>query len=362
MKLAEKARGLCSPNPFVGAVIVSGNKVVGEGWTQAYGNDHAEIQALQKAGTKARGADLYVTLEPCSHQGKTPPCTEAIIRAGIKRVFIGIPDPNPLVRQNTHLSEDSPGIIALREAGIEVEIGFLMDELLEQLEYHYCHILARRPFLIWKAALSLDGKYAAEDGSSQWITSEQSREYVHKLRQGVDVVLTSISTVIADDPRLNVRLPKPKRQPVRAILDPFLELPPDSQIACSLESQTTYIFHLESRSDQPIRRALEEKGAILFPVKDNQRQIDPKEVMQILHKKDHYSVMLECGSRLATSFLSGRLINKCYLFYGAKFLGGSKAILSELALPDIGSALQLDRTRVQQIGNDVLVVGYPKYH
>jgi diaminohydroxyphosphoribosylaminopyrimidine deaminase/5-amino-6-(5-phosphoribosylamino)uracil reductase len=168
IQCAEKARGTCSPNPFVGAVIVKDDKIISCGWTQHYGGDHAEIQALKKAGNEAKGAEIYVTLEPCAHYGKTPPCAEALIKAGISKAFIGITDPNPLV--------SSKGIKMLEKAGITVELGFMQEEVSRQLEYFLCRINKQRPFVIWKTAMSLDGRVAANDGSSRWITGEQSRK------------------------------------------------------------------------------------------------------------------------------------------------------------------------------------------
>ncbi|HPV15503.1 MAG TPA: bifunctional diaminohydroxyphosphoribosylaminopyrimidine deaminase/5-amino-6-(5-phosphoribosylamino)uracil reductase RibD, partial [Candidatus Cloacimonadota bacterium] len=180
---AEKARGFCSPNPFVGAIVVKDDEVIAQAHTQSYGSLHAEAMALELAGGKAKGADLYVTLEPCSHHGKTPPCTEAIIKAGIKRVFFGIRDPNPKV--NEDISEEGVGIRAMREAGIEVSWGFMEEEITRQNEYFLCRILKGRPFVTLKMALSLDGKFAAPDGSSKWISSAASRAQVHVLRQHV---------------------------------------------------------------------------------------------------------------------------------------------------------------------------------
>ncbi len=217
IKVAENGRGKCSPNPFVGSVIVKNNQVISEGWTLEYGSDHSEIQALKKAGKRAKGATLFVTLEPCSHYGKTPPCTNAIIAAGIKEVYIGIYDPNPLVK--------GKGIAMLKEAGIDVHYGFGEDKIRTQLEYYLCFIQKERPFVTWKTALTLDGKYAAEDGTARWITGKKAREYAHKLRSENDVVLTGIKTILIDDPTLNVRLPGNYKQPLRVVLDPFLKIP-----------------------------------------------------------------------------------------------------------------------------------------
>ena len=353
IRLAENARGTCSPNPFVGAVIVKNGKIIAGGWTQKYGKDHAEIQALKKAGKSARDADLYVTLEPCAHYGKTPPCTDAIIKSGIKRVFIGIQDPNPLV--------NGKGRQKLLEAGIEVTSGIMQEEISRQLEYYLCRIQKGRPFILWKAALSLDGKYAAQDGSSRWITGESSRKMVHKLREEADVILTGIGTVLKDDPMLNVRLPKTIKQPLRAILDPYLEIPLNSQIVRSLPEYKTAIFCARGRDNSPHAEALVSLGANLYPVTAKGRTLCLKEVLGILHQQGFYLVLLECGSQLASSFFSERLVDKSYIFYAPKILGGNKAILTELDLPDLNSSIHLKDITLKKTGEDWLVIGYPVY-
>ena len=353
IRLAEKARGTCSPNPFVGAVIVKNGKIISEGWTQKYGEDHAEIQALKKAGKSARDADLYVTLEPCAHYGKTPPCADAIIKAGIKRVFIGILDPNPLV--------NGKGVKKLLDAGIEVTSGIMEEEINRQLEYYLCRIQKGRPFVLWKAALSLDGKYAAQDGSSRWITGESSRIIVHHLREEADVILTGIGTVLKDDPMLNVRLPKPIKQPLRAILDPYLEIPLNSQIVRSLTEYRTAIFCAPGRENSPHAETLLSLGANIYPVTAKGKILCLKEVLGILHQQGNYLILLECGSQLASSFFSEKLIDKSYIFYAPKILGGNQAILNELDLPDINSAIHLKDVLLKKTGEDWFIIGYPVY-
>ena len=352
-QLAEKARGTCSPNPFVGAVIVKNGKVISEGWTQPYGGDHAEIQALKKARKSARDADLYVTLEPCVHYGKTPPCTDAIIKAGIKRVFIGIIDPNPLV--------NGKGVKKLMDAGIEVISGIMEEAISRQLEYYLCRIQKGRPFVLWKTALSMDGKYAAKDGSSRWITGESSRRLAHHLREEADVILSSIGTVLKDDPMLNVRLPKPIKQPLRAILDPYLEIPLNSKIVQSLLEYRTTIFCARGKENSPHSELLISLGASIYPITAKGKILCLKEVLGILHQQGNYLILLECGSELASSFFSEKLIDKSYIFYAPKILGGNKAILSELDLPDLKSAINCKDISIQKKGEDWLIIGYPSY-
>ncbi len=372
IRAAEKARGTCAPNPFVGAVLVKNGKILAEGWTQAYGGDHAEIQALIKAGPQARGADLYVTLEPCSHFGKTPPCTQAIIKAGVKRVFFGISDPNPLV--------NGQGEKQLIETEIEVCKGFCAEEISRQLEYYICRVLKGRPFVIWKAALSLDGKYAAQDGSARWISGEKSRLEAHKLREEADVVLTGLGTVLSDDPQLNVRLPKPKKQPLRAVLDPKLSIPFETQLVVTAREFPTLLFCARGRENSAKAIDLNNRGVEIVPVtalptnplprpellfrperSDLGNILNLREVLGVLHQRGCYCVLLECGSQLASAFFSAKLVDKCVLFYGPKLLGGGKAILRELPLPDIDAAIPLRDSRWRVCGEDLMLTGYPVF-
>ncbi|MBW6514051.1 MAG: bifunctional diaminohydroxyphosphoribosylaminopyrimidine deaminase/5-amino-6-(5-phosphoribosylamino)uracil reductase RibD [Candidatus Syntrophosphaera sp.] len=353
LKAAENARGICSPNPFVGAVVVKDGKVMAEGWTQKCGGDHAEVQALAKAGKQARGADLYVTLEPCSHFGKTPPCTEAIISAGIKRVVFGLLDPNPLV--------NGKGMLRLQEVGVEAVPGIMKPEISRQLEYYLCRMQKHRPFVIWKTALSLDGKYAAQDGSSRWISSEKSRALVHQLRSEVDVVLTGIGTVLADDPQLNVRLRNPLKQPLRAVLDPKLQLSLDSRVVAGQGSNPTLVFCARGRDRSPKAEILMQQGVSIHPVTASGNNLNLREILGILHQQGHYAILLECGSKLASAFFSARLVDKCHIFYGAKILGGKKAALLEFDIPTISSALALEDVSCEALGNDLLVRAYPVF-
>ncbi len=353
LRLTENARGLCSPNPFVGAVLVKDGKVIGEGWTQEYGGDHAEIQALKMAGKNARGADMFVTLEPCSHQGKTPPCTKAIIEAGIKRVFIGILDPNPLV--------NGRGVTRLREAGIEVVTGILAENVETQLEAYLCRVLKKRPFVIWKAALSLDGKYAAQDGSSRWISGELSRKRVHRLREASDVVLTGVGTVLADNPMLNVRLPKPRHQPLRCILDPGLKLPPDSRLAQSAGQYPTTVFCLKGLETSSKAVKLKKLGIQIHSVPAAEDGLNVHEVLEILFKLGHNQVLLESGSKLASSFFAQKLVDKIHVFLAPKLIGGNRSILSELDLPNISHAISLKNPSWKRSGEDIELIAYPDF-
>lgn len=358
---AEKARGLCSPNPFVGAVIAKDDRIIASGHTQAYGSDHAEVQALKKAGKRAKGADLFVTLEPCSHHGKTPPCTDAIIQAGIKRVFFGIRDPNPLV--NRDIDTPGPGIISMREAGIQVEWGFLKEQISRQLEYFLCRIQKDRPFVILKSALSMDGKYAAADGSSRWISNQSSRIYTHKLRQEVDAMLVGISTVVKDDPLLTVRLPRIKRQPLRAVLDAYLDIPLDSALIKSLDTAPLLVVHSHA-SDATIQSkaaVLKGLGVQLACVDAQNELLDLRQALGVLHELGYHSVMLESAGPLAAAFINQQLVDKLIIFYGAKLLGGLHSALADLDIATIDSALELQYTEVRDLSGDLMLSAYPRY-
>ncbi len=351
IQTAEKARGKCSPNPFVGAVIVKHDNIVSKGWTQSYGSDHAEIQALKKAGKDARNADLFVTLEPCSHYGKTPPCALAIINSGIKRVFIGIEDPNPLVA--------GKGIGLLKASGIEVQSGILVDRITRQLEEYLCYIIKQRPFVTLKTALSLDGKFSAMDGSSRWITGEKARAYVHRLRSEQDVILTGIKTVLVDDPLLNVRLPGKRKQPLRAVLDPLLQIPLSSKLVQSASQSPVLIFSSVEQTPNEKALKLAQAGVQLcnLPLQDG--LFNPADVIGELYNRRFYSVLLETGSLLAESFLRFALVDKFKLFYGPLILGGNNSPFPTLGLANMANAINLKEITLRRFKDDFLVTAYP---
>lgn len=350
-ELAENARGRCSPNPFVGAVIVKNARIIGEGWTQAYGSDHAEVQALKNCTEDCHGADMFVTLEPCSHYGKTPPCAEAVIDAGIARVFIGIEDPNPLV--------SGKGIRLLKEAGIEVKSGLLAKEISRQLECYLTYITKRRPFVLLKTAVSLDGRIAAEDGSSRWISCEESVKEVHKLREEADAILTGSGTVLQDDPLLNVRLENPIKQPLRVILDAHYQVPETSQIVQTAKQYPTLIFTDAAYSNPAKEQALLIAGIEICKLPAYNGLFDLKSVLDELYKRQVQFVLLETGSRLNTSFLKAGLIDKIVMFIAPKLLGGKHLAWNEIGIDNIANALPLKDLECKQSGIDLRVTAYP---
>jgi len=353
IKAAENARGLCNPNPHVGAVLVNGDTLVATGWTQCYGSDHAEVQAINKAGNLAYEADLYVTLEPCSHYGKTPPCALAIIKAGIKRVYIGITDPNPLV--------SGKGIHMLQDAGIEVFPGILGRQIKLQLEHYLCYITQQRPFVTLKTALTLDGKFAAPDGSSRWISNEQARQYVHLLRYQHDAVLTGIQTILRDDPLLNVRLPEVSKQTLRVVIDPLLQTPTTSKLALSMKDNPALIICGEQQTTTQAAKELQSLGARITCLPLNNGHFEPNAILKALYNLNISSVLLETGSGMAESFLKAHLVDKCLFFYGAKIMGGTASPYPGLGITNINDAIPCHNISYRRLGDNIMITAYPKF-
>ena len=348
--LAEQARGKCTPNPNVGAVIVKNGRIIGEGWTQACGLDHAEVQAIKNCSESCLGAEMYVTLEPCSHYGKTPPCAKAIIASGIKTVYIGIPDPNFLV--------SGQGIQMLRDAGVKVETGLCTDEISRQLETHITYSTKFRPFVTLKTAVSLDGRIAAPDRSSRWISCEQSRRKTHELRQSSDAVLTGIGTIRKDDPLLNVRLENPFRQPLRVILDARYNFPLDSQIARTAKEINTLVFTGSRYADPDREKQLRDLGIEVCRIYASSYNLHLPTVLNELYKRKITSVLVEAGSKVNTSFLQAGLVDKLVMFIAPKLLGGPHLAWDHIGIDNISQALNLKNAVTEQVGTDIMLSGY----
>jgi diaminohydroxyphosphoribosylaminopyrimidine deaminase / 5-amino-6-(5-phosphoribosylamino)uracil reductase len=352
-ELAEQSRGKCSPNPFVGAVIVKDDHIIGEGRTQPYGSDHAEVQAIKNCTQNCIGATIYVTLEPCSHYGKTPPCAKAVIESGIRTVYIGIIDPNPLV--------SGKGIRMLQAAGINVETGLLAAEITGQLEYYITYITQQRPFVILKTAVSLDGRIAAPDGTSRWISCEQSRLATHALRQEADAVVTGIGTVIKDNPLLNVRLDNPYKQPLRVVLDSCLRLPPDSQIAQTANQFKTLVFTADDNTNLELEKALKDIGIEVIRVKSISGKLNLQQVLAELYCRKISLIVLEAGTGLNSSFLKEHFVDKIIMFIAPKLLGGDKHAWLNIGVDNINDSLNLSSMKYRQSGIDLMFTGYPDY-
>jgi diaminohydroxyphosphoribosylaminopyrimidine deaminase / 5-amino-6-(5-phosphoribosylamino)uracil reductase len=352
LDLARKGVGLSSPNPTVGCVIVRNGAILGEGFHQYDWRDHAEIVALKQAGEKARGATMFVTLEPCNHTGRTGPCTEAIIAAGISRVVAGMEDPNPKTQ--------GTGFARLREAGIEVETGVLEGEARKLNEAFACWITTHKPFVTLKSALTLDGQLALEElrrrgRKRAWISSEESRAEVQRMRHASDALLTGIGTVLADDPYLTDRSGLERRRPLlRLILDTKLRLSPKSRIVQTAGDNDLLVFTTASLKSQKARR-LQNAGVELIPSRARNGKIDLQAIVKELGKREILSVLLEAGPRLNGAALSAGLVHKLVLFYAPKLAGHSHV---PLVLAARVKFPHLHMRCFQQFGPDVAVEAY----
>lgn len=334
--LAKKGIGWTNPNPLVGAVIVKNDKIIGEGYHAKYGELHAERNAIASLTEPADGATLYVTLEPCCHHGKTPPCTDAILEQKIARVVIGSRDPNPKVA--------GKGAAILRQAGIHVEEDFMREECdsLNPVFFHY--ITAKTPYVVMKYAMTADGKIATKTGASKWITGPAAREEVHRMRHRYMGIMAGIGTVLADDPMLNVRL-EGKRSPVRIICDSRLRLPLDSQICRTAKQYRTILAYAE-RNPQKIQE-LTSLGVQTVYCPDSQGQIDLKQLMKYLGEQGIDSILLEGGGTLNDSALRLGIVKKIMVFIAPKIFGGEK---SKTPVSGIGIELPSEAIMMRLVG------------
>ncbi len=349
LHLAEKGKGRTSPNPMVGAILVKKGKVVGEGYHAKAGEAHAEIIALDRAKKGARGATLYINLEPCTHYGKTPPCAPRVIEAGVKRVVIGMEDPNPLVR--------GKGIRTLKKAGLYVRVGILEKEC-RRLNEAFCkYISVKEPFVILKVAATLDGKIAARDGDSKWISGEASRRFVHKLRDQVDGVLVGIGTVLRDDPLLTARV-KGGRNPYRIVLDSRLKIPEKAKVFGDAPPRVV-IATTELAPEDKIE-SLEKRGVRILSVDSKEGRVNLKPCLSKLGEIGIMSVLVEGGSEVNGSFLDEGLIDKLLLFLSPRLIGDHRApgIFGGRGVPSLQEAVPLKEMKVKRIGEDVLLEGY----
>lgn len=343
--LAKKGIGAVDPNPLVGAVVVKDGKIIGEGYHESFGSLHAERNALAVCTAPPQGATLFVTLEPCCHYGKTPPCTEAILEAGIQKVIIGSRDPNPKVA--------GKGAAILREAGILVEEDFLREEC-DALNAPFFHYIATgRPYIAMKYAMTADGKIAAATGASRWITNENSRHHVHTLRNRYQGIMAGIGTVLADDPLFTCRIPK-GRNPIRIICDSNLRIPLNSNLVKTAKEIPLLVA--TCAKDNEKKNALRQAGVEILEFQGNTVPLDT--LMDVLGKRQIGSILLEGGGTLNSSFLKAGLVQRLYVYIGAKVLGGEKAKSpiggKGLPTPDCSPFLHLKE--VKTFGNDVLCV------
>ncbi len=353
LDLAQQGMGRTSPNPMVGAVIVKDGEILGTGYHQKAGTHHAEIYALNMAGERAKGATLYVTLEPCAHFGRTPPCTEKIIQAGLERVVISMIDPNPLV--------SGSGAAALREAGIKVKEGVLKEKAKKLNETFLKYITSGMPFTILKSAMSMDGKIATKKGFSRWITSEKSREFSHQLRNQVDAIMVGIGTVLADNPRLTTRLEgEDIRSPVRVIVDTNGLLPLESRVVRHSNSETKTILATTQMAPYEKLKALTNLGVEVYQGQSKDNQVDLKALLKYLGDKEISSLLVEGGATLNYSLIKEGLVDKTLFFIAPRVIGGSKAPtpVGGEGVDFLDEAWEIQDIKVKYLGKDILLTGY----
>jgi diaminohydroxyphosphoribosylaminopyrimidine deaminase/5-amino-6-(5-phosphoribosylamino)uracil reductase len=349
LRLAEKGRGRTSPNPMVGALLVKDDHVVAEGYHSRAGGPHAEIIALRKAGEEARGATLYLNMEPCTHYGKTPPCVPAVIEAGLKRVVIGMQDPNPLV--------NGRGVEALTRAGVDVEIGILEKEC-RRLNEAFCkYIVTKEPFIILKVAATLDGKMATRNGESQWITGEASRRFVHRLRSQVDGVIVGIGTVLRDDPMLTARI-RGGKDPSCVILDSRLRIPEEAKVVKISPART--IIATTGLAPRERVEELEKEGVRVLIFNSKQGRVDLKSCLSKLGEMGMITLLVEGGSQLSGSFLDEGLIDKIFFILSPKLIGdpGALGIFGGHGVINLKEAILLSELKMRKIAEDILLEGY----
>ena len=356
LELAARAEGYTSPNPVVGAVVVKNGDIVGQGYHLKAGTPHAEIHALRDAGEQAGGATLYVTLEPCCHHGRTPPCTGAIIKAGIKRVVVAMTDPNPLMA--------GKGLDTLKRAGIQVTTGVMAAETARLNEVFIKFITTKLPFVVLKAAVSLDGKIATVTGESQWITGPESRAYTHRLRHKYDGILVGINTVLADDPLLTTRLPESNGpegkgiDPVRIILDSKCSIPINAKVINKLSNSRTIIATTKAARPDKIK-ALQCAGAEVLVIPDSDGVVNIPALLKELGQQQITSLLVEGGAGVHWSFLSGNIVDKIYWFIAPLIIGGVKApgAVGGRGIETLADAVKLEQISVRRFGADTCITG-----
>ncbi|MBI5096749.1 MAG: bifunctional diaminohydroxyphosphoribosylaminopyrimidine deaminase/5-amino-6-(5-phosphoribosylamino)uracil reductase RibD [Nitrospirae bacterium] len=356
LRLAKKGMGITSPNPMVGAVVVKDGRVIGRGYHKGPGKGHAEAVAIRDAGPEAKGATLYINLEPCCHTDKrTPPCTQEIIRSQVRRVVIGMEDPNPMV--------NGRGIRELAGAGIQIEKGVLYPEAVRLNEIYSKFISTKTPFVILKSASSLDGRIALPSGESKWITGETARRYSHRLRAMVDAVLVGVGTILADDPLLSVRdIGIKGKQPLRIIVDSKLRIPLTAKVLDQRGGQETMIVTTKATSSEAVE-TLEKIGVkTLIAGSREDGEVSLRSLMGQLGKLGISSVLIEGGSKINASAFREGIVDKVVLFYSPRIIGGSDSIgmVGGKAPASLDESVFLRDIIIRRLGDDVLVEGYVK--
>lgn len=352
INLAEKGKGSVNPNPLVGSVIVKNGKIIGEGYHEKFGSAHAEVNAFNHATEDPEGADMYVTLEPCSHYGKTPPCALKIIEKKVKRVFISQLDPNPLV--------SGRGVKLLKDAGIEVFVGINEEESKKQNEIFLKYIQTKKPFVALKYAMTLDGKIATRSKDSKWITNEKSRAFVHDLRNEYQAILVGANTILADDPMLTTRRDIPSRNPIRIILDPELVINLNAHVVKTAQDIRTIIY--TSREVDLVKMALlKEKNVEIYQI-DATPNFNLNEVMSHIGQLSIDSILVEGGSFVHAKMIEENIADKAYVFIAPKIIGGKEALtpIGGIGVDKMSEAYQLKNITMKTFDDDILIEGYFK--
>ncbi|MBX7246539.1 MAG: bifunctional diaminohydroxyphosphoribosylaminopyrimidine deaminase/5-amino-6-(5-phosphoribosylamino)uracil reductase RibD [Candidatus Sumerlaeaceae bacterium] len=352
LELAGKARGQTSPNPMVGAVLVKGGRIIGEGYHHGAGSHHAEIEALNAATGDVAGSTLFVTLEPCCHFGKTPPCAPVLVERGISRVVVPMADPNEMV--------SGKGFKVLKQAGIQVDIGLCEEEARLLNEAFLTYHLLKRPFVISKWAMTLDGRIATYTGSSKWISNEDSRRYVHEIRANVDAIMAGIGTVLLDNPQLNVRLDNFEgRQPRRVVVDGNLRIPTKARLFEDASEGQCIVATTTAAARDRIAK-LRDQGHTVLVVPGRKGIVDVANLIAELHGLGIQSLLCEGGSSLNGSLFETHLVDKVIAFVAPKIVGGNneKTPIAGWGVDEMDRALNLIRPTVRQFGGDICVEGY----
>lgn len=358
LALAKKGMGHTSPNPMVGCVVVKDGRIISEGYHEKIGGYHAERNALLNCKEDTKGAELYVTLEPCCHFGKTPPCTDIIIEKGITKVYVGAMDSNPLVA--------GKGVEILRSRGIEVETGLLEKECLDLNEVFFSYIKNKMPFVAMKYAMTLDGKIACESGDSKWVTSEESRRHVHYLRKKYRGIMVGIQTVILDDPMLNCRLENDSVDPVRIICDTHLKLPIQSKIVKTAYKIPTYLVYgrdgdeaSAGKINSDKKKIYEDAGIKLLGISLKNGHINLEEMLKNLGNEGIDGILSEGGGTLNASLLTEGLVDRVYAYIAPKLVGGkdAKSPVEGKGVLEMSRAFCLNETKIKNLGQDILVTG-----
>lgn len=349
LRLALKAKGRTSPNPMVGALVVKNNRIIGKGYHEKAGSPHAEVIALDEAGKSAKGAILYVTLEPCAHFGRTAPCVDRIIKSGIKEVIVGMVDPNPL--------NNGRGINILKNYKIKVKVGFLEDKLRRINEAFIKYITKKIPLITVKVGQSLDGRIATKTGDSKWITSDRTRAYAHRIRKDYDAVMAGVNTILRDNPRLDAWFSQ--RQPIKIVVDSQLSTPEDANIFLK-KSQVIIVTLLAKPGQETENRKILAVKARILDVKEKSGQINLKDMLKKLAQSEITDILVEGGGTLIGSLFDEGLVDKILFFISPKIIGGKEAISSVMGrgVARIDKAIRLKDVKIKRLGEDFLIEGY----